>query len=42
LCGDPARAAKILGWKAEISLEQMIHEMVDADLKRLKAHKDRA
>jgi len=42
LLGDPAKASKTLGWKAEIGLEQMIHEMVDADLKRIKTHKDRA
>jgi GDPmannose 4,6-dehydratase len=42
LLGDPAKAAKKLGWKAEIGLEQMVHEMVDADLERIKAHKDRA
>ncbi len=41
LLGDPAKAAKKLGWRAEIGLEQMIHEMVDADLVRIKAHKDR-
>ena len=42
LLGDPAKAQKTLGWKAEIGLEQMIREMVDADLERVKAHKDRA
>jgi GDPmannose 4,6-dehydratase len=42
LLGDPAKAAKTLGWKAEISLEQMIREMVDADLERVKTHRDRA
>ena len=35
LLGDPAKAARALGWRPEISLEAMIHEMVDADLARL-------
>jgi len=37
LLGDPAKATAKLGWRSEISLEQMISEMVDADLARLKA-----
>ncbi|GJE56566.1 MULTISPECIES: GDP-mannose 4,6-dehydratase [Methylobacterium] len=36
LLGNPAKAEKAFGWKAEISLEEMIREMVDADLARLK------
>ena len=36
LLGDPAKAASKLGWRSEITLEQMITEMVDADLERLK------
>ena len=35
LLGDPAKAKAKLGWEAEITLEEMIREMVDADLKRL-------
>ena len=35
LLGDPAKAQKILGWKAETSLEELIRMMVDADLKRV-------
>ena len=34
LLGDPAKAKRKLGWEAKISLEEMITEMVDADLKR--------
>ncbi|ACA19514.1 GDP-mannose 4,6-dehydratase [Methylobacterium sp. 4-46] len=37
LLGNPAKAERILGWKPEISLEEMITEMVDADLARLRA-----
>jgi len=37
LLGNPAKAREKLGWHAEISLEDMIREMVDADLKRLRA-----
>lgn len=35
LLGDPAKAKAAFGWEPEITLEQMIQEMVDADLKRL-------
>lgn len=34
LLGDPAKARAALGWRAEITLEAMITEMVDADLAR--------
>ena len=37
LLGNPAKAQRVLGWKAETSLEAMIREMVDADLVRVKA-----
>jgi GDPmannose 4,6-dehydratase len=36
LLGDPTKAVSKLGWRSEITLEQMITEMVDADLDRLK------
>lgn len=35
LLGNPAKAEQALGWKAETTLEQMITEMVDADIARL-------
>jgi GDPmannose 4,6-dehydratase len=35
LLGDPSKARKVLGWEAETSLSDLIHEMVDADLQRL-------
>jgi GDPmannose 4,6-dehydratase len=35
LIGDPSKARQRLGWQAKISLEAMICEMVDADLKRI-------
>jgi GDPmannose 4,6-dehydratase len=38
LLGDPAKAQAKLGWKAEISLEDMIFEMVEADIER---HRDK-
>lgn len=34
LLGDPSKAAAKLGWKPEITLEQMISEMVEVDLTR--------
>src|SRR3954470_13994559 len=36
LLGNPAKAKEKLGWAPQISLEEMIVEMVDADLARLK------
>ena len=36
LFGNPAKAKEKLGWTAKITLEEMIHEMVDADLARLR------
>ncbi len=39
LRGNAARAEQRLGWKAEISLEQLVAEMVDADIARHTAKK---
>ncbi len=36
LLGDPSYARKKLGWKPEVSFQQLIETMVDADLERLK------
>jgi GDPmannose 4,6-dehydratase len=36
LLGDASKARKRLGWEPEIKLDQMIKEMVDADLERLR------
>ncbi|MBE7217321.1 MAG: GDP-mannose 4,6-dehydratase [Caulobacteraceae bacterium] len=36
LLGDASKAQRVLGWTPEITLEQMIVEMVEADLARLK------
>jgi GDPmannose 4,6-dehydratase len=36
LLGDSGKARAVLGWRPEITLDQMIREMVDADLERLK------
>lgn len=35
LLGDPKKAEKKLGWTAKTSLEELVHMMVDADLKRV-------
>lgn len=35
LLGDPKKAEAKLGWKAKTSLEELIHMMVDADMKRV-------
>lgn len=36
LLGDPSKAKKKLGWKPVVTLEQMVREMVDADLTRVR------
>ena len=36
LHGNPAKAKAKLGWHAKISLEDLLHEMVDADLERVR------
>ncbi len=33
--GDPSRARERLGWRPTLSFEQLIHRMVDADLRSL-------
>ena len=38
LLGNPAKAKEKLGWTAETSLEDLVAEMVEADLARLKSH----
>jgi GDPmannose 4,6-dehydratase len=35
LLGNPEKARKKFGWEPKIGLEEMIVEMVEADLKRL-------
>jgi GDPmannose 4,6-dehydratase len=37
LLGDPAKAKEKLGWEPRITLEEMIAEMVEADLVRHRA-----
>jgi GDPmannose 4,6-dehydratase len=34
LVGDPSKAERLLGWKAETSLEELCTKMVEADLRR--------
>ena len=36
LLGNPAKAKEKLGWKPEVSFEQLIVMMTDADMERLK------
>lgn len=40
LLGNPAKAKAVLGWEAAISMEEMIREMVDADLHRHRHSRD--
>ena len=35
LCGDAAKARRVLGWKPEVSFDGLVRMMVDADLKRV-------
>jgi GDPmannose 4,6-dehydratase len=42
LLGDPTRACLELGWKPEVTFEQMVAMMVDADLERFKNGKPEA
>jgi GDPmannose 4,6-dehydratase len=37
LLGDPSKAKRVLGWEARTTLEQMLHEMVEADIVRVKS-----
>lgn len=39
LLGDPSKAERVLGWKATITMEEMIREMVDADIQRVQNHR---
>lgn len=36
LCGDSKKAEKILGWKPQVTFEQLVRMMVDADMLALK------
>ena len=36
LLGDASKAAEYLGWKPHISFEDMVYEMVDSDLAKLR------
>ena len=37
LVGDPSKARRELGWEPQVSFEQLIGEMVDFDLARLRS-----
>jgi GDPmannose 4,6-dehydratase len=37
LVGDPSRARERLGWRPTLTFEQLIHRMVDADVRELQA-----
>jgi GDPmannose 4,6-dehydratase len=38
LIGDPSKAKKDLGWVPEITLDEMVQEMVAHDLSKAKQH----
>ena len=35
LCGDAAKARRVLGWEPEVSFEDLVRMMVDADTRRV-------
>jgi GDPmannose 4,6-dehydratase len=37
LCGDPTKAKARLGWEATVTFDELVREMVDADIQRIKA-----
>jgi len=37
LVGDPSKAGRVLGWEPKITFTQLIHMMIDADLKLLES-----
>jgi GDPmannose 4,6-dehydratase len=39
LIGDASKARRVLGWKPEVSFQQLVQRMVDADLARLATRK---
>jgi GDPmannose 4,6-dehydratase len=40
--GDPSKARELLGWEPEVSFEQLVERMVEADLRELQAVAGRA
>ena len=38
LCGNPAKAARVLGWRPKVTFKQLVRLMVHADLKRWKLY----
>jgi GDPmannose 4,6-dehydratase len=36
LCGDASKAARVLGWKPDVSFAQLVDMMVDADMDRVR------
>jgi GDPmannose 4,6-dehydratase len=41
LCGDASKARRVLGWRPTVSFEDMVKEMVDAEIVRAKALSER-
>jgi GDPmannose 4,6-dehydratase len=39
LVGDASKAGKILGWEPEVSFQQLVQMMVEADYQALKANR---
>lgn len=39
LIGDPSKAKRQLGWEPNVTFQQMIHMMVDADIERLSSNR---
>jgi GDPmannose 4,6-dehydratase len=41
LLGDPSKAHRVLGWQARIKFEDLVREMVEADLKQITFERER-
>lgn len=37
LCGDPAKAKRVLGWEPKVGFRDLVEMMVDADMERLRS-----
>jgi len=40
LCGDAAKARRVLGWKPRVTFRELVNLMVDADVEALRAGRD--
>jgi GDPmannose 4,6-dehydratase len=41
LLGDPRKAQTVLGWKHTVSFQELVREMIDADLSQIRKESER-